>query len=91
MTNHDPMCPSNEPANLPLCRCDLIARVRDDERDKHIKGVWDNGYTHGYAACKSDAVEAVKGVTAYAYLGTPLSVVQRDEAVAAIEALGGES
>ena len=40
------------------------------------------------AEAYEEAVEAVKGVTAYAYLGTPLSVVQRDEAVAAIEALG---
>ena len=45
------------------------------------------GYDEGYAAALSAAVEAVKAIPAYSYLGTPLSVVQRDEAVAAIEAL----
>ena len=69
---HDPMCP-NIPERWDVeqsilwhakCYCDVIARVREDERDKGDLGLieWgaERGYDDGYAAALRDAIEAVK-------------------------------
>ena len=81
---HDPMCPVLKPTQSErrnaapmldlLCACDLIARVREDERDlffsqrdrlasevdkAKIAG-WHAGRKEGYAAALRDAAEAVK-------------------------------
>ena len=112
--SHDPLCPcavSRHPgclasANCPDCQCDLIARVREDER---AHGSFERSYNEGYyngrkderkatlrslpafyaynkgrSAALRDAVEAVKALP---LLGTYNLTA---DAVAAIEALGGE-
>ena len=83
------------------CKCAEYARVREDER---AKAVWqrDRLWGDGYAAALRDAVEAVNGLPFLQY-DRPAGVVtdagiasftgqyvNRDDALAAIEALGGE-
>ena len=64
---HDPLCPSLGHGALPvidLCRCGLIARVRDDERGESgdwCKG-WDAGFHTGYAAARMKAAEAIAAI-----------------------------
>jgi hypothetical protein len=88
------MCPSLGHGNLPLidlCRCGLIAKVREDERGEsgdYCKG-WDAGWLAGQLAALLNAVEAVKTMRD----GTTRSSVARsvlNQSVALIEALGGE-
>lgn len=118
MSSHDPLCPCPPIPEHRLiqvraagikfddCCCDLIARVREDERS------WDGAIRiaraaaqEGYAAALRDAVEAVKacddlqpswwksmffgGRRARAWCQYGWDWHKRD-AVAAIEALGGE-
>ena len=65
--NHDPMCPYEKWQDD--CQCDLIARVREDERGKRdADGPWFRSVVHECcvrvqderAAALRDAVEAVK-------------------------------
>ena len=88
--SHDPMCP-----NIPeqwdaeqsilwhaKCECDLIARVREDERKYGMVP----GFDLGYAAAVRDAVEAVSRTCGHTkYEGCPPCA--HDDAVAAIEGL----
>lgn len=81
---HDPLCPSLLGKGLPdkfgmmeraSCRCDLLARVRADER----------------AAALRDAVEAIKGfVDRFSSPYTEVRYVHPAYFIEAIEALGGE-
>ena len=76
------------------CRCDLIACVREDERQKTFDADWSEmGQLaavrlfrgQAYAAALRDAVEAV--------LLSPsadIELVERSQVIDAIEALGGE-
>lgn len=86
---HDPLCPlvGVEFVSGELCdSCDLIARVREDEAVKRRADlIWQDGYD----IALQDAVEAVKKMRD----GTVRRSVARsvlNQAVAAIEALGGE-
>ena len=85
---HDPLC--QMPAR---CQCDLIARVREDERGKWSPMIRDS-FIDGYAAALRDAVEAVKSLAhevGPCFHNTSVGCTcVRGEAVAAIEALGGE-
>ena len=91
---HDPMCPSNEPANLPLCRCDLIARVREDEQtriysNEEIQAVIRLAASKAYAAALRDAKAAVMAVSGGGG-GLKLKVHEHyRNCIAAIEVLGG--
>jgi hypothetical protein len=84
---HDPLCPFNPTATEPVgpmgpdmnvgpkCQCNLIARVRADER----------------AAALRDAVEAVKGfVDRFSSPYTEVRYVHPAYFIEAIEALGSE-
>lgn len=96
--NHDPLCDvviKNEGSAWEkyypiVCVCDLIARVREDEHendDSHL-AAYMLGERAGYAAALRDAAEAVK-----AALTDDDGYVRQselDDAVAAIERLGGE-
>ena len=91
---HDPMCPMIwDPTPFDCGLCDLIARVREDERGYAKQTstaimAYDEGRRDGYAAAMRDAVEAVK-----AALTDDDGYVRQselDDAVAAIEALGGQ-
>lgn len=102
---HDPMCPQATTMNGPwfaggcgLCR--LIAQVREDCTRKHGSSLLDT-YAKGYATALRDAVEAVKALPTsnYTYSGNPPfgdgppqigARMVKANAVAAIEALGGE-
>lgn len=90
---HDPLCPINSGPCCPWmghcdcqCECDWIARVREDERKRFDDdgAEWDIR-----AAVIRDVVAAIYrtcGHTKYA----GCSPCAHDDAVAAIEALGGE-
>lgn len=117
--NHDPLCRAAQMIDGKCIQCDLIARVRKDERSNywecercglqmHLSHMIDNGPDHkgdpGYvcpecdntirAAALRDAVEAVLSMTPAAYLHIPKvgeqTLILLGDAVAAIEALGGE-
>lgn len=100
---HDPLCPTVN-ADVPFglfhddvpddCLfCALITKVREDERGYAKQTstaimAYDEGRRDGYAAALRDAVEAVK-----AALTDDDGYVRQselDDAVAAIETLGGE-
>lgn len=100
---HDPLCPwfgkTRTYYNSPVlrCQCKLIARVREDERDRNIDR-WrkqvlaeaDERRADGYAAALRGAVEALEVLpVAYDERQNDLPVVSRDAVLAAIEALGG--
>lgn len=54
--SHDPLCPS--PLAPPTsCECDLIAKVREDERDGRIATT---AYREGYAAAMRDGIAAIE-------------------------------
>ena len=88
---HDPLCPLFDKARYPFsakCDCDLIARVREEERSyaKQTAAAvmaYGEGKRDGYAAALRDAVEAVKALRDYKAWGILA------KAVATIEALGG--
>ena len=118
--NHDPLCswnPKNDATELDFCDCDLIARVREDERSNywecercglqmHRSHMIDNGPDYKgdpkyvcpecdntiRAAALRDAAEAVKALPWHRPWGDddPWKYLRRDDAVAAIEGLGGE-
>ena len=98
---HDTLCPSLLDAGLPdkfgmmeraSCRCDLIARVREDMAAKYL--IADREH---YAAGLRDAVEAVKALApmlnvakwegGYDCCGCSTLDKLHDDSVAAIEAL----
>jgi len=100
--NHDPMCPSLGHGALPLidlCRCGLIARIRDDERGESgdfCKG-WDEGWLAGHDAALRNAMNAIKALGPLSQYrkelgddGHPIFWCEPVDAVAAVEALGGE-
>ena len=98
---HDPLCAYDETRESPCDWCDLIARVREDERGKTYED-WDWPAFLVRARAREealrDAVEAVKSETK----AGPLFSVRNSgdpqrgwdaavrHAIAAIEALGGE-
>ncbi len=79
---HDPLCPWSDSlagrecgrVTFHLTACDLIARVREDER----------------AAALRDAVEAVKALPVWRPMPEVQAVVDADGVIDAIRALGGE-
>ena len=97
MNGHDPLCPvapGQMLVGVRICECDLIARVREDERGYAKQTstaimAYDEGRRDGYAAALRDAVEAVKGCPCPQGYATHKCSCWSD-AVAAIEALGGE-
>lgn len=96
--NHDPLCTTvlHTEMSDAFCNCDVIARVREDEVRNDVLAAAHYGQD-GYNCALRDAVEAVK-----AYYNDGLghdfqTCTDRDhscylfaDAVAAIEALGGE-
>lgn len=70
MTDHDPMCPANRASIIPTgCRCDLIAKVRADEReriavainaDAEAVGNWDTAYDSGWRDGMQDAARITR-------------------------------
>ena len=93
-TAHDPLCLAGEYDDC-QCDCDLIARVREDERDCDAHGDtiryrcthYQQGRKDGYAAALRDAAESVKA----AAVRKDTSHDMRAVAVAAIEALNKHS
>lgn len=94
-SEHDLLCPLQALLEKPYgiamssCQCDLIARVREEERRQYsnYSNARNTGRRDGYAAALRDAVDAV---AALPYLNAG-AWVKRKDAIAAIEALGGES
>ena len=59
---HDPMCPNrNYEEWQPCVPCEMISRVREDERKKYetYSNARKVGYTQGYEAAQREAQEAV--------------------------------
>lgn len=89
---HDPMCSFQVPTSY--CKeCELIARVREDEQthiysSEAMEEVIRLAASKAYDAALRDAVEAVKALDTWSD-GSSVFAWQ-NEAVAAIEALGGE-
>ena len=85
---HDSLCTTvlNSEMSEAFCDCDVIRRVRADERTKRdVNGFWPPAFQDGYAAALRDAVAAVEA------LDDGKTVPPNDgyaEAVAAITALG---
>jgi len=105
MSKHDILCNVYENACCPWigncecqCTCDIIAIIREDEQMKEYNRPFDEvsmlWHKRGYAAALRDAVEAVKvqspAIWSYPLHGAERTGVWLDDAVAAIEALGGE-
>lgn len=66
---------------------DIIARVREDEAVKRRADlIWQDGYD----IALRDAVEAVNAVDRVMTYDRDYDDIQREDAIAAIEALGGE-
>ena len=94
--NHDPMCPvpdlikQGKTVAAASCKCEEYARVREDERaSATLAALTQDAAVKAYAAAVSDAVEAVSRTCGHTkYEGCP--PCPHDDAVAAIEALGGE-
>ena len=63
MIGHDPLCPFTEPndgKSQRHCRCNLIARVRADERDSFINElVADDAASDVLARCRRDHGERI--------------------------------
>ena len=59
------LCPGNHPA---YCQCDLIARVRKDERDAAIEAVWSvmehslSCYTTGEDCLRCEVTGAIEAL-----------------------------
>ena len=89
MNGHDPLCPElwRWDDGQPCMFCALVARVRADVLANEPSCVCKFG--RGYAAALRDAVETVKALETGHAVSGHLTVYQ-SEAVAAIEALGGE-
>ena len=85
---HDPLCPKATDELREYCECDLIARVREDERGKTLDDAWKWWGPGSYKQALLDALEAVKALP-LRQSGLVMCVHQQS-AVAAIEALGGE-
>ena len=91
---HDPLCYIEYNPLVKECRtCDLIARVREDERS--MKGavvIARAAAQDGYAAAVSDAAEALRHMPWHRPWGSddPYQYLILSDAVAEIEALGGE-
>lgn len=88
---HDPMCPSLGKGALPvidLCRCGLIALVRQDEYAVGYSAAMEDGWG-GYDAALRDAVAAVQASVEPWPVGAP-GAIPKSWAIAAIEALRGE-
>ena len=97
--SHDPLCPRYEAYihEKSCALCDLIARVREDERGKDHWQLSEQGKRDGYAAALRDAVDNCWGAVAEIpavelWDGAKAAwwIVKAD-ALAAIEALGGET
>lgn len=88
---HDPLCTTvlNTEMNEVFCNCDWIARVREDERAS-ILTLSDRVKDSQYAAGLRDAVEAVRARKGQYNEQRPNTHAAFREAMAAIEALGGE-
>ena len=102
----DPVCLDlygpHDPRFRSCAGCNAYRRVREDERerlgDPFARAGYNTGRRNGYAAALRDAVEAVKALgnePQPAHDGSPKTWSQgfsnaRTQAVAAIEALGGE-
>ena len=102
---HDPLCPvlygkahplwkAAAPLSDLLCECDLIRRIRADEREIKPTGYEEgaSSYSMGYAVALRDAVEAVNGLPSANYMPHPgytddQPALWREQVVAAIEAL----
>lgn len=79
--NHDPLCPEMWLRDGQPCKfCDVIARVREDERNGPLNL---RSYDAGYAAALQDAVEAVRLSPS-----ADIELVERSQVIAEIEALG---
>ena len=103
---HDPMCPQYDCwlDGCTVCdECALIARVREDERQKTFDADWSEMgqlaavrlfRMQAYADALRDAVEAVKAQLRYHEFSWGLDDsedgdwIRRDYAIAAIESLG---
>jgi hypothetical protein len=101
---HDPLCPDgradhNKPPVSQCGWCEFSARVREDERAR-IFALSERVKDSQYAAALGDAVEAVALVETYmdfpfespslAMSGETGVWLVREQALAAIKALGGE-
>ena len=97
---HDPMCFIDFNPLMRECRiCDLIARVREDEAkriysDEAMEAVIRLAASKAYDAALQDALAAVSHhdqchAVQYAEYGEPCDC-WREDAVAQIEAIGGE-
>lgn len=91
---HDPLCTTvlNTEMSETFCNCDLIARVREDERELHGYRLHDPAYCNGYAAGVSASREAVAGLLGWedADLSDgykPLTAIWKFRALAAIDGL----
>lgn len=76
MSEHDPLCPArNRPASWEpeMCVCDIIAKVRADERERATEATrtaladakWSNAVTvdwaNGYIAAMKVALKSLRG------------------------------
>lgn len=59
--NHDPLCYMSEGKWDGGCQCDLIARVRKDERVRLNTPWWSSEYHRGYAQGYDDAKSVQRG------------------------------
>lgn len=59
---HDPLCPNKHVARSEFCGCDLIARVREDERN-HTLPEW--AYQAAYNNAITDAIREIRKASKY--------------------------
>jgi hypothetical protein len=98
---HDPLCEFNFVLReVGDCqRCDLIARVRMDEREKVLRDApvsvfvkaHTDGKAAGYDVGRADALAEARDAVAALKPTTTNSLTLREEALDAIDALRGES
>lgn len=89
---HDPLCPSADGSNDIYCECELIAKVREDERDcdKHGEVIryrcphYQQGRQDMLAKCIA-VVEACGDDKGYVYSDTMTGVVWALDALRALQ------
>ena len=95
MSLHDSMCRAAQMIDGVCIQCELIALVREDERERVLRNAppsvfvkaFKDGRASGYAVGVEDAAQAVEALLAIdSYMGDVLLVI-RDDAVAAIRGL----
>ena len=69
---HDPLCCGETSWGNCPCQCDLIAKVRADERSRCHTRHWSVDYQHGYEAGRADErKQAAERIAAIEPMGEP--------------------